>query len=68
MNSLLLLGFASLALSLFLTPFVGNLALRLGLLDHLDSPCKIHKLLVPRMGGVAILTAAIGAHVLLMLS
>ena len=37
MNSLLLLGFASLAMALFLTPFVKDQALRLRLLDHLDN-------------------------------
>jgi UDP-GlcNAc:undecaprenyl-phosphate/decaprenyl-phosphate GlcNAc-1-phosphate transferase len=68
MNSLLLLGFSSFALSLFLTPIVRNQAVRLGLVDHPDNHRKIHKLPIPRLGGVAILAATAGAYALLLLA
>lgn len=68
MNSFFLLGFASFALSLFLTPFVRNQALRLGLVDHPDNHRKIHKQPIPRLGGVAILAATAGAYGLLLLT
>jgi UDP-GlcNAc:undecaprenyl-phosphate GlcNAc-1-phosphate transferase len=67
MNSLLLLGFASFALSLLLTRFVRNVALRLSLVDQPDEHRKIHKVPIPRVGGVAILAAAVGAYALLLL-
>ena len=67
MYSLLFLGFVSFALSLLLTPLVRFVALRLGVVDHPDHPRKIHKRPIPRVGGVAILAAALGAYGLLLL-
>jgi UDP-GlcNAc:undecaprenyl-phosphate/decaprenyl-phosphate GlcNAc-1-phosphate transferase len=67
MYSLLVLGFASFILSLFLTPLVRNLALKFGLVDVPDDHRKHHKVPIPRVGGVAILAATIGAYALLLL-
>jgi UDP-GlcNAc:undecaprenyl-phosphate GlcNAc-1-phosphate transferase len=67
MYSLIFLGLVSLALSLFLTPLVRNLAWRHGLVDHPDKQRKIHTAPIPRMGGVAIFGAVIGAYCLLLL-
>lgn len=67
MYSLFFLGFASFVLSLFLTPMVRNLALRFGLVDLPDDHRKSHKVPVPRVGGIAILAATVGAYALLLL-
>ncbi len=67
MYSLLLLGFSSFVLSLFLTPLVRNWALRLGFVDRPDEHRKLHKRPVPRLGGVAILAATVGAFALVLL-
>ncbi|MGB7549859.1 MAG: MraY family glycosyltransferase [Terracidiphilus sp.] len=67
MYSLLFLGFASFVLSLILTPLVRNLALRFGLVDLPDEYRKSHKVPVPRVGGIAILAATVGAYALLLL-
>lgn len=66
MYSLMFLVFASFVLSLFLTPFVRNLALRFGLVDEPDGNRKIHQAPIPRMGGVAIFLATLGAYGLLL--
>ncbi len=68
MHSILLLGFSSFALSLFLTPFVRNQAVRLGLVDRPDNHRKIHKLPIPRLGGIAILASIAGAYALVLLA
>ena len=67
MYSLLFLGFASFVLSLFLTPFLRDLALRFGFVDEPDGHRKIHQTPIPRVGGVAILIAAIGSYALLLI-
>ncbi len=67
MYSVFFLGLASLALSLFLTPLVRNQALRLGVVDHPDGHRKIHTVPIPHLGGIAVLAAAVGAYVLLLL-
>ena len=67
MYSLIFLGFAAFLLSLFLTPIVRNQARRLGLVDQPDHHRKIHKVPIPRVGGVAIFAATIGAYLLLLL-
>lgn len=67
MYSMIFLAFASFALSLLLTPLVRNLALRLNLVDEPDQRRKIHKVPIPRLGGVAIVVAAAGAYGLLFL-
>src|ERR1035438_8194555 len=66
MYSLLFLGFASCVLSLLLTPLVRNAALRLGLVDQPDQQRKFHSAPIPRLGGVAIFLAVIGAYGLLL--
>jgi UDP-GlcNAc:undecaprenyl-phosphate/decaprenyl-phosphate GlcNAc-1-phosphate transferase len=64
MYSMIFLAFASFGLSLILTPLFRNLALRLNLLDLPDNR-KIHKIPIPRVGGVAIVCSAAGAFGLL---
>lgn len=59
--TLCLLLAISLALSVFITPLVRNLALRYGLVDEPDGHRKIHKEPIPRVGGIAILLACIGS-------
>jgi len=66
MYSLLFLGLVSFALSLLLTPLVRNLAWHYGLVDQPDQRRKIHSAPVPRIGGVAIFAAVIGAYGLLL--
>jgi UDP-GlcNAc:undecaprenyl-phosphate/decaprenyl-phosphate GlcNAc-1-phosphate transferase len=66
MYSMIFLAFASFGLSLVLTPLFRNLALRLNLLDVPDHR-KIHKIPIPRVGGVAIVASAAGAFGLLFL-
>jgi UDP-GlcNAc:undecaprenyl-phosphate/decaprenyl-phosphate GlcNAc-1-phosphate transferase len=65
MYAMFFLGIVSFALSLVLTPLFRNLALRLHLVDEPDHHRKIHKVPIPRMGGVAIIASAIGAYALL---
>jgi UDP-GlcNAc:undecaprenyl-phosphate/decaprenyl-phosphate GlcNAc-1-phosphate transferase len=65
MYSMIFLAIASFGLSLFLTPLFRNLALRLNLLDLPDHR-KIHKVPIPRVGGVAIFVSAAGAFGLLL--
>jgi UDP-GlcNAc:undecaprenyl-phosphate GlcNAc-1-phosphate transferase len=59
----LLLGFSGAALALFLTPVIGRGATVLGLVDA-PGPRKVHVQSVPRLGGVAVVTAAVLALVL----
>lgn len=66
MYSLIFLGIVSLALSLFLTPLVRNLAWRYGIIDQPDEHRKVHGAPVPRVGGVAIFASVIGAYGLLL--
>jgi UDP-GlcNAc:undecaprenyl-phosphate GlcNAc-1-phosphate transferase len=56
----LLLGFASLSLSLVLTPVIGRAATRLGLVDA-PGGRKVHIRSVPRLGGAAVVLASIAA-------
>ena len=62
MNSLLLFGFASFALSWFLTALVENQALHLGLLVHLDNHSQIAR---SSPGWSSIVAEAIGVYVML---
>jgi UDP-GlcNAc:undecaprenyl-phosphate/decaprenyl-phosphate GlcNAc-1-phosphate transferase len=57
MNTLLLLLAASFALCLVFTPFLRQVALRCGLVDHPDGRRKIHSRPIPVVGGVAIFFA-----------
>ncbi len=59
------LAAVSFVLSLLLTPFVRNVALRLRLFDKPDHNRKIHKVPIPRLGGVAILVSTLAAYGLL---
>jgi UDP-GlcNAc:undecaprenyl-phosphate GlcNAc-1-phosphate transferase len=59
----LLLGFSSAALALFLTPVIGRGSAALGLVDA-PGGRKVHMHSVPRLGGVAVVTAAALAFVL----
>src|ERR1700689_3006800 len=66
MYSLFFLAAASLVLSLILTPRVRDVAIRLGFVDEPDER-KVHKGAIPRVGGIAILAAAIGSYLLLLI-
>lgn len=66
MYSLIFLGFVSFGLSLVLTPLVRNLAWRYGIVDQPDQQRKIHSSPIPRIGGVAIFAAVVGAYGLLL--
>src|SRR5437762_2425232 len=59
MNTLLLLLATSFALCLVFTPFLRQIALRCGLVDHPDGRRKIHSRPIPVVGGVAIFFATI---------
>ncbi|HOJ20846.1 MAG TPA: MraY family glycosyltransferase [Armatimonadota bacterium] len=62
MTRLLVIGAAGLAalLAYLFTPFVGELAKRVGAVDR-PSHRKIHERIIPRWGGVAIVVALLGA-------
>lgn len=57
MNALLVLLASSFALCLVFTPFLRQVALRWGLVDHPDGRRKIHARPIPVVGGVAIFFA-----------
>ncbi|HMF77540.1 MAG TPA: MraY family glycosyltransferase [Bryobacteraceae bacterium] len=61
--TLLLLTALSLILSLLFTPAVRILALRCNLVDLPDNKRKVHKLPIPRVGGVALAAAYFGSLV-----
>lgn len=61
MYSMVFLAAASFALSLILTPLIRNIALRLNFVDQPDNHRKIHKIPIPRVGGVAIAASVAGA-------
>jgi UDP-GlcNAc:undecaprenyl-phosphate GlcNAc-1-phosphate transferase len=66
--SLFLLAIVSLALSVVLTPLIRNLAWRKGIVDQPDQRRKMHSAPIPRLGGVAIFAAVIGAYGLLLIA
>ena len=68
MYSLLLLAVSSFLLALVLTPLFRNYFLWAGLVDRPDSGRKLHGFPIPRLGGVAIMVAVLGAYGLLMVS
>jgi UDP-GlcNAc:undecaprenyl-phosphate/decaprenyl-phosphate GlcNAc-1-phosphate transferase len=68
MYSLLSLFVCSCVLSLALTPFVRNMAMRLGAVDHPDNVRRVHKTPVPRVGGIAIFAAVVCSYGLLLLA
>src|SRR4051794_31412960 len=66
MSTVLLLSTSSLAVSAFalallLTPVLRDVALRLGWVDEPDNQRKLHKQPIPRIGGIAIVLAYLGA-------
>ena len=63
MTLYLLLGFSSAALALFLTPVIGRGSTLLGLVDA-PGGRKVHAQSVPRLGGLAVVSAAALALVL----
>ena len=67
MYSMIFLAAASFALTLIFTPLFRNMALRLKLVDEPDHHRKIHKVPIPRIGGVAIAASVVGAFGLLFL-
>src|SRR5579885_1923784 len=67
MSSLLFLAAAAFLLSLGLTRILRDVALRWGIVDRPDGRRKIHACVVPRAGGIAILSAYVGAYVFLLL-
>ena len=62
MYAMIFLGIISFGLSLILTPLFRNLALRLHIVDEPDHERKLHKVPIPRIGGVAIIASAVGAY------
>jgi UDP-GlcNAc:undecaprenyl-phosphate/decaprenyl-phosphate GlcNAc-1-phosphate transferase len=68
MYSLVFLGLTSLLLGLLLTPLVRDLFLRVGLVDIPDATRKIHTRPIPRVGGIPIAMAYVGACGLLLAS
>ncbi len=68
MYSLALLGFCSFLLALVLTPLCRNLFRRWGWMDRPDGKRKLHSQPVPRVGGVPIIAAYLGAFALLLAS
>ena len=66
MTVYLLLGLSSAALALVVTPLVSRGSIRLGLVDA-PGGRKVHAQSVPRLGGVAVVTATIGAMILVSL-
>jgi len=67
MYSMIFLAAASFALTLILTPLFRSLAFWLKLVDEPDHNRKIHSVPIPRIGGVAIAVAVVGAFGLLFL-
>ncbi len=68
MYALLFLALSSFLLSLLLTPLCRNLCRRWGVLDPPDSGRKLHKEALPRVGGIPIMCAYLGAVALFLLS
>jgi UDP-GlcNAc:undecaprenyl-phosphate/decaprenyl-phosphate GlcNAc-1-phosphate transferase len=67
MYSLAILAFVSFFFALFLTPLCRNLFKRLGVVDHPDGLRKTHATPVPRIGGVPLFLAYLGALGVLLL-
>jgi UDP-GlcNAc:undecaprenyl-phosphate GlcNAc-1-phosphate transferase len=67
MYAMIFLGVISFIFSLVLTPLFRNMALRCRIVDEPDHERKVHKVPIPRIGGVAIIASAVGAYGLLFL-
>lgn len=67
MYALLVAAVASMVAALVFTPICRDIAIRWGVLDRPDSKRKTHTKPVPRVGGIPIFIAYVGAFALLML-
>ena len=67
MSSVILLVALSFVFCFLMTPLVRNLAVRLGWLDRPDLERKIHRVPVPRVGGVPVVLACAGSFGVLLL-
>ena len=65
LDPLFLLGIIAFILALVLTPLLRNVFRHYGLVDQQDQGRKIHKTPVPRVGGIAIAFAYLGAFLLI---
>jgi UDP-N-acetylmuramyl pentapeptide phosphotransferase/UDP-N-acetylglucosamine-1-phosphate transferase len=68
MYSLGVLAFTSFLLALVLTPLWRNLCRRWGWVDRPDGGRRLHRVPVPRVGGVPIFAAYLGALAVVVLS
>jgi UDP-GlcNAc:undecaprenyl-phosphate GlcNAc-1-phosphate transferase len=68
MYSLIFLAIASFALCILITPFIRNGFQKLGILDRATEARKTHTSPVPRIGGICIALAYMGAFALLLFS
>ncbi len=68
MYSLLTLALGSFLLSLLLTPFVRNVSVSRGWVDAPDSRRKLHRVAIPRTGGVAVIGAYLISYGVLVLA
>jgi UDP-GlcNAc:undecaprenyl-phosphate GlcNAc-1-phosphate transferase len=67
-HSLLAISTVSFLLTFILTPLVRDAFLGLGILDRPDGQRKIHRLAVPRVGGIPITLSYVAAYGVLLLS
>jgi UDP-GlcNAc:undecaprenyl-phosphate/decaprenyl-phosphate GlcNAc-1-phosphate transferase len=67
MFAILLLGITAFLICLILTPICRDLSLRLNLVDRPDSDRKLHRGLIPRIGGIPIVLSYVGALGLMLL-
>jgi UDP-GlcNAc:undecaprenyl-phosphate/decaprenyl-phosphate GlcNAc-1-phosphate transferase len=68
MYSLLFLGFGSLILCWILTPPCRDLLRRLGIVDRPDQIRKLHRGVIPRVGGLPIAIAYVGIYAVFLVS
>src|SRR3954467_7871854 len=68
MYSLIFLAIASFTLCILITPFIRNGFQKFGILDHATELRKTHTSPVPRIGGICIALAYMGAFTLLFFS
>jgi UDP-GlcNAc:undecaprenyl-phosphate GlcNAc-1-phosphate transferase len=67
MNAILVLGITAFFFCLVLTPLCRNLFLHFDFVDRPDSDRKLHRMPVPRLGGVPIVLSYVGALGLMLL-
>lgn len=68
MYSLLTVTFTAILLVLVFTPLCRDAFLRLGIVDHPDGARKLHRRPIPRVGGIAVAIAYLGALAAVFLS